>query len=177
MDPSDSVQRAVEKKVAKLEAICNCITSCRVIIEAPHRHHRRGKLFHVRIDMNVPGSEIIIDRNRHDRKSHEDVYVGIRDAFDAARVNLESYVRRRKMNVKTHEVFSHGKIIRVMPEEDYGFIETSDGREIYFHVNSFIGKAGERIEPGLEVRFFEEEGNEGPQASSVIPIGKHHLRE
>ena len=58
---------------------------------------------------------------------------------------------------------------------DYGRIQTPDGREIYFHRNSVVNSDFDQLEPGLEVRFSEEPGDEGPQATSVQLIGKHHL--
>lgn len=175
MEPSEAVRSAVEGKMRKLEKVCDCITSCRVTIEEPHRHHHKGKLFHVRIDMTLPGREIVINRNPRDKQAHEDVYVAIRDAFEAARERVESFLQRRKQKVKTHDVPAHGKIARILAEEDCGFIETPDGREVYFHRHSVLGQTLEKLSPGMEVRFSEERGNEGPQASSVALIGKHHI--
>jgi cold shock CspA family protein len=175
MEPSGAVRSAIEKKVEKLDRICGCITSCRVVVEEPHRRHHKGRLFHVSIDMTLPGGEIVVNRDHHEKRSHEDVYVAIRDAFDAAQEKVEGYVRRRKGKVKRHEVPAHGKIVRLLMEEDCGFIETPDGQEVYFHRHSILGKDFEELKPGMEVRFFKEEGNKGPQASSVVPIGKHHI--
>ena len=175
MEPSAAVRSAIEKKVEKLDGICGCITSCRVVVTAPHRRHRKGKLFRVSIDMTLPGREIVVNRDHHEKHAHEDVYVSIRDAFDAALQQVEDYVRMRRGKVKSHEVPAHGRILRLLPEKDCGFIETSEGQEVYFHRNSIIGPAFEELEPGMEVRFSEEQGNEGPQASSVVPVGKHHL--
>lgn len=84
-------------------------------------------------------------------------------------------MRVRRGKVKVHDVPAHGKIITLHPEADYGRIETPDGREIYFHRNSIVNTDFDRLEPGLEVRFSEESGDEGPQATSVQLIGKHHL--
>ena len=63
----------------------------------------------------------------------------------------------------------------ISPEENFGIIETPDGREIYFHRNSLLDENLDDLDVGTEVRFHEEMGEEGPQASTVQVIGKHHI--
>ena len=122
---SAAAKNYVRERVAKLESFCERITSCHVTIEAPHRHHRKGKAFQVRIDLKVPGREIVINRapNRlsvgrgsraeADRQisenhrpskhgAHEDLYVAIRDAFNAAGRQLQDHVRRQSGAIKAH---------------------------------------------------------------------------
>jgi ribosome-associated translation inhibitor RaiA len=96
LPPSEAVEAAVREKAAKLDEFCDDIMSCRVMVESPHRHHHTGKLYHLRIDLTVPGDEIVIKRDPSEDATHEDVYVVIRDAFDAAKRQLEDYVRRRR---------------------------------------------------------------------------------
>jgi cold shock CspA family protein len=83
-------------------------------------------------------------------------------------------VRRGQGAVKLHEEPPHGRILRVCRPDDYGFIEAVDGREIYFHRNSVLDDAFDRLEPGAEVWFSEEQGERGAQASTVRVVGKHH---
>jgi cold shock CspA family protein len=90
---------------------------------------------------------------------------------------LEDYARKRRGKVKQHEAPSGGHVISLHPEEDYGKIETPDGRVIYFHRNSVLNNEFDRLEVGTEVRFAEEAGEQGPQASSVTLVGKHHVVE
>jgi ribosomal subunit interface protein len=177
MDHSDAVEAQVRERAAKLENFFRRITSCRVVVEAPERRHRKGKLYHVRIELAVPGRELIVSRHPSQKHAHEDVYVAIRDAFDAARRQLEDHARKLAGKVKSHEVPLHGRIARLFPYEGYGFIETSDGREIYFHKNSVLRQRFDHLEIGHEVRLVMAEGEspKGPQASTVDPIGKHHL--
>jgi ribosomal subunit interface protein len=179
LDHSDAVEAKVREKIAKLEQVHGRITSCRVTIEALNRQHVKGNLFHVNIEVGVPGKQVMVDRNSGRNHAHEDVYVALRDAFNAARRRLENHSRRRAGRVKTHEVPPHGKIVRLNGFEDYGFIETSDGREIYFHRNSVVDADFDKLEEGQEVRFVEVvgESEKGPQASTVKLIGKHHLTE
>lgn len=174
MDPSDAVRTAIEKKVAKLEQYCGCITSCRVVVDAPHRHQHKGKIFSVRVDLTLPGKEIVVNRSPGIRHAHEDVYVAVRDAFGAARQKVEQYMLERHRKVKARQSPAHGRIVRIVPESDCGFIETPDGREVYFHRHSLLGKDLESLTEGMEVRFAEETGYKGPQASTVHLVGKHH---
>lgn len=174
MGHSDAVEAKIREKAAKLEKFAEHITSCRVIIEAPHQHHHQGKLFNVKVDITLPGKEIIADRHPDEHHAHEDAYVAIRDAFDAARRQLEDYVRRRRGDVKYHEAEPHGQIAQLFPAEDYGIIKSSDGREIYFHRNSVLDADFDKLEEGARVHFSEEIGENGPQASTVHVEGKHH---
>ena len=102
MDPSEAVSATIRDKAAKLEHFEDNITRCRVTVEAPHKHHHKGRLFSVKIDITVPGEEIIASRCPQKHHAHEDIYVAIRDAFKAARRQLEDYGRRRRGKVKQH---------------------------------------------------------------------------
>ena len=175
MEPSDAVEARVREKAAKLDEFCDDIMGCRVAVEVPHRRHHQGTLYRVRVDLTLPDEELVVSREPSRDHAHEDVYVAIRDAFDAAKRQVEDYVRLRRAVTKTHVVPSHGRVVKLVPEEDHGFIETADGREVYFHRNSVLDRGFEQLSVGSEVRFAEEEGEHGPQASTVRPIGKHHI--
>lgn len=177
MDPSDAMEAAIRKKVNKLEQFNDRITSCRVMVESDHARHHKGNLYHVRIDLTMPGAELVAGRQPSKNHAHEDAYVAIRDAFDAARRQLEDKTRIRQRKVKHHEAPAHGRVSELMPPMDYGRIETADGRDIYFHRNSLINGDFNTLEVGSEVRFSEEEGEEGPKATTVRIIGKHHIAE
>ncbi len=177
MDPSPAIEADIREKAAKLERFFDRIVGCRVVVEAPHRRRRKGRLYNVRIDIGVPGETLAVTHTGPRDHAHEDVYVAIRDAFDAAVRRLEDHARRVRGDVKAHEAPLHGEVIRLFPEDGYGFIATSDGREIYFHRNSVVGDAFDRLAEGSEVRLVVayDESPEGPQASTVTPVGKHHL--
>ncbi len=98
MPVSAVLEDHIRDKAAKLEQFYPALIGCRVVVELPHKHKQHGKLFNVRIDLTVPGSEIAINRDQS-----EDVYVALRDAFDAANRKLEDYGRRQRGDVKTHE--------------------------------------------------------------------------
>ncbi|MEE8594138.1 MAG: HPF/RaiA family ribosome-associated protein [Candidatus Bipolaricaulota bacterium] len=174
-DRSDALEQNIRDRAAKIERFYQHIVGCHVVVEAPHRHHHKGNLYSVRIEITVPDGELIVNRNPQEHHSHEDVYVAIRDAFKAARRQLEDYARIRRGQVKTHDVPPHGHIIALFPEMDYGKIETADGREIFFHRNSVIEAEFNTLSEGMEVRFNEEMGDQGPKATTVHLIGKHHI--
>lgn len=173
MEPSAAIEAAVRERADKLDLFYEHIMSCRVVIELHHRHHHQGNLYHVRVDVKVPEAEIVASREPGEHHAHEDVYVAIRDAFNAVRRRLEDYIRRRRGLVKAHEAPPHGRVVELYP--DYGRIETLDGRLVYFHKNSVAGGDFDHLDVGTEVRFVEEQGELGPQASTVHVIGKHHL--
>ena len=180
--PSESIENNVRDKMAKLDSLYDGIMSCRVIVESPHRHHHKGKAYVVRINMTVPGGELVVNHepNRlveetHEpskHAAHEDAYVAIRDAFNAAARKLQDYVRRRRGKIKIHEGTPLARVTKIFPMEDYGFLQTSDGREIYFHKNSVLLPGFDRLEVGAEVYYAEELGEKGPQASTVRVAGQ-----
>jgi ribosomal subunit interface protein len=159
---SDAIEANIKEKASKLDRFCERVMSCRVVVEAPQRRQHQGKLYSVRIDLTVPGKELAVTR-----EENEDVYVAVRDAFDAACRRLEEHARRERGVVKAHAPPPSGRIIRIFPDQDYGFIETSDNREIYFHRNSVLDEDFSRLKIGAEVVFIEEQGKEGPQAARV----------
>ncbi len=166
MEPSRGIEQAIREKAAKLDQFHDRITGCRVVVAAPHRHHHKGRLYNVRIDMTVPGGELVVNRDNSQATAHHDVHVAIRDAFNAARRQLQDYARRRRGEVKTHPAGGAARVSKLFSAKGYGFIETSDGREIYFHENSVV-EGFQRLTLGTRVRFTEEEGQKGPQASTV----------
>ncbi|NQW11254.1 MAG: HPF/RaiA family ribosome-associated protein [Alphaproteobacteria bacterium] len=176
-DRSEAVEAKVRERAEGLDKYFGHITSCRVMIEAPERRRHQGKLFHVRVELGVPGKELVANRHPAEHHAHEDVYVAVRDAFDAARRQLEDYARKLSGRVKTHDVPLHGKVLRLFPNEGYGFIEASDGQEIYFHGNSIVGASFDDLDVGSDVRLevAEGESDKGSQASTVRLIGKHHI--
>ena len=177
LDHSDAIERRLRAKVAKLEKFYDQITSCHVLVERKHKHHHKGNLWAVRIELRLPDQNIVAGGERSHRRAHEDVYVAIRDAFDAAVRQVEDYARRRRGDEKWHAVPDHGRVVRLFSGEGYGFVERPDGTQVYFHENSVVGGQFQSLTVGDEVRIVEAEpqGDLGPQASTVTPIGKHHL--
>jgi cold shock CspA family protein/ribosome-associated translation inhibitor RaiA len=174
MDPSPAMEARIRKLAERLERFSDQIMRCRVTVEAPQGHQRQGGLFEVTIDITVPGREIAIGHSPPEAHAHEDAYVALRDAFRAARRKLEDYARQRRHEVKTHIELPVGRVCELKPKQDFGRIETDNGRLVYFHRNSVLGRAFDDLTAGTEVRFAEEPGDNGPQASTVHVLGSHH---
>lgn len=120
MEVSPAVEARIHEEVAALEHFFNRINSCRVVVEAPHQHHQRGRGFHINIDLRVPGSEIVVnhepslhgslargetdewEKHLETQPDHKDIYVSIRDAFAAARRQLEDHARVIRGDTKHH---------------------------------------------------------------------------
>jgi ribosomal subunit interface protein len=173
MQRSDAIEARVREKVAHLDKLYDRLTSCRVTIEAPHKHHRQGNKYHIRIFLGVPQGQLLVNRDPGDFHAHEDVYVAIRDAFDAAERQLKEYRRKMSGEVKTSEAPLQGRITSLFPEQDYGFIATTDGREIYFHRNAVVNGSFDDLEEDqtVELVVFRGDSAEGPHASTVRLIG------
>lgn len=99
---SPALETDIRERVNKLETFYDHIVSCRVVVESPHHHHHQGNLFHIAIDIKVPGTEIVVGRGPTAHQSHEDVHVALRDAFDAAKRQLQDYSRVQRGDVKHH---------------------------------------------------------------------------
>lgn len=166
---SDAVEARIRDKAAKLEEFHPRIVSCHVAVEELDRHRHQGKQFTVRLDVRVPGHEVVIDRDHH-----EDIYVALRDAFDAAGRKLEELARTQRGEVKLHAQPQHGKIARLLPDAGHGYIETADGRELYFSRDNVVEPAFDRLETGAAVQFVEDVSSEGRQHATRVSAGKHH---
>jgi ribosome-associated translation inhibitor RaiA len=98
MSTSSGVEASIQRWVARLERDYERIQRCAVIIEIPHQHSHQGNLFHVRVDLAVPGRELAVSRE----PGNEDVYVAIASAFRAARRQLQDHARILRGDIKTH---------------------------------------------------------------------------
>ena len=169
---SEALDRRIHEWVDKLERVYDRISRCEVLVETPHRRHRQGRTYHVRVRLTVPGGEIVASHDPGADGAHEDVYVALRDAFIAARRQLETHGDKMRRDVKTRLEPQHARVAFIDVEGEFGMLEPDDGRRVYFHRNSVLGGIGE-LRVGDEVRFTEEQGNQGPQASTVEPVGEH----
>jgi cold shock CspA family protein len=160
---SPAIEEIVRERVARLEVVYSRLVGCSLVIEGPGNRHQTGGPFAVTMDLRVPGGEPLIVG----RQVADGLDVAIRAAFDAATRLLEDFARRQRGDVKTHRAQARGRVARLFAEEGYGFLETADGREVYFHRNSLRNGGFDRLRPGDAVRFHEEQGFEGPRASTV----------
>jgi ribosomal subunit interface protein len=162
VDLSGEMEDLIREKAKKLDNIYDQIISCRVMAEVPHRSRQSGVQYNVRIDMTVPGGELVVKR-----EPHQDLHVAITKAFETAVRQVKEFAARQRGEVKFHEEKPIGRISKLFEGEGYGFIATLDGREIYFHENSIIDAKFEDLEVGRVVSFVETVGEKGAMASTV----------
>lgn len=193
--PSTEIEGWIRAEAAKLETLYSQVMGCRVAVEVPHRHHRKGSPYHIRIDLTVPRGEIVVkrepslstrarqlDEREIKKKSevkipHKNLRTAINDAFKAAGRRLQDYARRQRGDIKTQALLPEARVSKILPYEGYGFLTSDDGREIYFHRNSVLGRAFARLKVGTTVRFVEELGEKGPQASTVRIVPKQRMQQ
>jgi cold shock CspA family protein/ribosome-associated translation inhibitor RaiA len=171
MDPSPAVEAQIHAKVKTLERFFGRIIGCEVVIEQLSQHSRKGNPFGVRLELSVPaGPPIVVSQPHHDRPDHDDAYIAIRDAFNAAKRQLQDRARKIRGEVKRHAEPNLGHIWHLVPAERYGFILANEDRtEIYFHENALVAGEYDDLVVGDEVTYVvhPKEGIKGPQASTV----------
>ena len=176
-EPTEQQRELIEQKIAGLVEFFGRITACRVVMKGPGHRHRTGGLYEVNIHLVLPdGREVAVERTPDEDERFADPAFAINDAFNRIRRRLQDEARHLRGDVKSHAPQPTATVREVRPEEGYGFLQTEDGREIYFHQNSVLDSAFGRLKPGERVTFVEEEGDKGPQASTVKILGKHGMR-
>lgn len=170
LDRTDALDAYVRRHVDKLSTFHDRIASCRVAVESPHHHTHNGRQYRIRVDVRVPGHEVVVSRAPDATPSTTDAYASIDRAFDEAGRRLQECLRRDRGQVKPHEHNPHGHVTKLYAYEGYGFIEDATGTDVYFHRNAVRDGGFERLHIGSRVRYVEEIGEKGPQASTVVVI-------
>lgn len=168
LDPHS--QDIIRAHVDKLETFFDRVMGCRVTVSVPNRWPQGGPMmYRVRIDLTVPRGELVVKR-----QPHVNLLDAIQDAFRVAGRQLQDYARELPDGAPPEARSRPGRarVVRLFPWEGYGFLQTDDGREIYFHRNSVVHSGFDRLQVGTEVRYAEEEGDNGPQATT-IEIRRH----
>jgi cold shock CspA family protein/ribosome-associated translation inhibitor RaiA len=184
VEAAPAVEAWVREQAEKLATFHERIIRCRVMIEHAHRHLRRGNRFQVKVLVSVPGGQVAVrslsapldpekflEAGRKLKKQEigvpqKELRQAVVDAFHSTGRRLQDLIRRQRSEVKRHQM-RQARVVDLFPEAGYGFLETSDGRRIYFHRNSVLHGAFRRLTPGMPVTFAEEAGEQGPQASTV----------
>jgi ribosome-associated translation inhibitor RaiA len=143
VDGSQEITDDIQRRAQKLDALHPHILICRVAVEKDPEDQRSGSPYRVRVVVRVPpGKEMVGRRETGQGETHEPLTVAIRDAFEAVRRQLLKIKDKQQGNVKTdpnRQMVGH--VVRLFPEQGYGFIRTLEGREIYFHRNADRGAA------------------------------------
>lgn len=166
VDLPSALEDLIRRKAAKLERYYDHIVRCDVMVEGPGERHETGGPYWVRLDISVPGAELVINQQKA-----EELRDAIEASFNAAERRVEEYARVQRGEVKTGVHPPEGPVVGLFPKEGYGFIAADDGREIYFHENAVLPPGFAELSVGMRVRFHEEQGHEGPQASTVEILG------
>jgi cold shock CspA family protein len=193
--PTAEIEEWIRDEAEKLDTFYNHVMACRIAVEVPHRHRRKGDTYHIRIDVKVPGGEVVVNRepslasemrrlgeNAATKQlqvdaPQKDLRAAIKSAFRTAERRLQDYARCQRGDIKLHAPPAEGFISKLVSEENFGFLTANDGREIYFHKNSVLNGAFPRLMVGTAVSFVEEQGEKGPQASTVRILDEHKIHE
>ena len=167
------VEDYIVERMQKLDRFADGITRCHVTLTREQGSHKKGNRYSVMVEVRVPPQhDLAVKKQKeiHDMPTQLPAVINL--AFGAIERQLKKTAALRRNEDKLHDGQPHGMVAKLF-EEGYGFIRTvDDDREFYFHRNSVLHGDFERLSVGTEVRFSAEEGEQGPQASSVQVVGK-----
>jgi ribosomal subunit interface protein len=174
IDRSPWVENYVAERMQHLERFSQDITRCHVTLTREQRSHRKGNRYSVMVEVRVPRHhDLAVKKQKQIHDIQTQLPAIINEAFGAIETQLKRTVERRRGYEKSHNGQPHGMIAKLFAQEGYGFIRAlEDDREVYFHRNSVLHDDFERLAIGTEVRFAAEDGEEGPQASSVQVVSR-----
>ncbi len=174
----EDLKELINQKADKLDRIADHLISCRVAVELKQKHPQTGNPYRVRVNLRLPpGHELVVDSGETDGDIHDDLSTVVRDVFETATRRLKKLIDKQQNVVKEHpQQETSGIVVRVFDDKGFGFIKTIDGRELFFHRNSVLNDDFDRLTPGVGVRYVEEAGEKGPQASTVQIVDKPGVR-
>lgn len=159
---SEAIEQNIQKHIDQLESIFDKIVACHVVVEQSQKKQHQGKIYTIKVLLDVPRKQIVSNHNHN-----EDIYIAIRDAFKDSTRMLKEYCRTMHGEVKAHATENHGKVARMIPDEDYGFIVDMTGDEFYFQKNNVHHPQFADLAVGDRVKFLPVQGDEGMQAHRV----------
>ncbi len=172
IDQSDAVEARIRERVKKLSEMSENIRSCKVWVRAPHRRGRKPTAYVIDLSVQMTGTSLHVDHRPGDDNAHTDIYVAIRDAFNAMERQLRKWKDQHKGRPTHLETPLQGRIESLDWKSDCGQIATTDGRLIYFHRNSVVGDGYDNLNEGdaVELSVDTKDADEGPHASFVRPV-------
>jgi ribosomal subunit interface protein len=174
IDRSPWVESYVAERLGHLEKFSPEITRCHVTVAREQASHKKGNRYSVMIEVRMPRQhDLAVKKQKQIRDMQTQLPAVINEAFGAIEKQLKKTVALRRHEEKAHESEPRGLVEKIFAGEGYGFIRSLDGtRQLYFHRNSVLHEDFERLAVGTEVRYNPEEGEQGPQASSVQIVAK-----
>ncbi len=160
-----SWQEKIETEKGRLERHHPALVHHLRITIADTKHHKEGG-YELQLVASVPNDTVVVKRKG------EKIRAMLGDAFDTLGLQLKELQRKRRQTSKAsaegdQASNNEGVIKKVVPYEAYGFIATSDGRDVYFHENALKDMKIDQITEGDMVKFGEAEGDRGPCAAWV----------
>jgi len=179
IEKNSTIDDLINKNIAKLEKICDYIISAHIAVESYNRRHSTGNYYRIRIALRIPPKhEIVVKHTSETGRQFEPLPAIIRRTFESAERQLESLVEKQRNEVKAHTRNETMAIVdKIFRDEGYGFLRALDGHQIYFHKNSCLHGEWEILRTGINVRYTEQEGEKGSQASSIEIADKRGARE
>ena len=169
VDRSAWVENYILERVQRLERFADGITSCRVTLTQEQASHQKGNRYSVMVEVRLPPNHDLAAKKAkmiHDMQTQLPALINL--AFGAVERQLKKTSQMRRGEVKHHENALLNGVVEKIFDEGYGFLRgTDDDRQVYFHRNAVLHGDFERLAVGMEVRFIPQEGDDGPQASSV----------
>ena len=177
MESSPALDQLIRERVAALERFFPRLIGCRVVVEVPHRSAESAKVpIAVSVEVEVPGRGVVVAKDTQERREVKgDETAALNHAFDAVERQLRRINEEQHGDVRPHEADGEsGMVVRLFPEQSYGFIEIDNSPELYFTRNAVVGGDFDELEVGMLVHVTPatEEGPMGPQASSVRLLNK-----
>lgn len=181
VEKSAAIESLIHEKVAKLERLCDYISSCQIAVEKINDRPKSGSPYRVRIDLTVPPShELVADSHPSTEVQYVELDTVVRDAFSKIERQLKELTSKQreseKSKLNTSPQDTTALVTKLFPEQDYGFLKALDGEDIYFHRNSVIHGDFDRLEVGTGVRFEAIDGDQGLQATTVQIVDKPGVR-
>lgn len=172
MESSEFLERLIRERISRLERFHTKITDCRVVVEVPHRSPESGKTpLGIAVEVRVPGKRTIVARESEERREmKKDHTAVVNRAFEAIERQLGELADVRSGEVKAHASAGEaGVVVRLFPDEDYGFVEVRGSPDLHFTRSAVDGDSFDQLEVGTVVHVNRAiaEGPMGPQASSV----------
>lgn len=171
IDHSSYNEDYIRERIDRLEKIHDGIISCRVVVERPHQNRQTGNPYRCRVELSLPRKRELVASKEEMTERHVELRTVVGRAFDAMEKQLRSatstHERRAQVIAPQSEEQPHGIVVRLFEEDGYGFIKTEDGREFFMHENAVLNNRFDQLQVGTEVRFAAEDGDKGPQASTV----------
>ncbi|HEY3179908.1 MAG TPA: HPF/RaiA family ribosome-associated protein [Casimicrobiaceae bacterium] len=174
VDRSEWVENYVLERMRRLDKFAQGITRCHVTLRREHASRQKGNRYSVMVEVRVPPQhDLAIKKEKEIREMRTQLPAVINLAFGAIERQLKKTAQLRRYEQKDHSDEQPHGIVEKLSADGYGFIRTvGENRQVYFHRNSVLHDDFERLAVGTEVRFSAQDGDKGPQASSVQIVSK-----